>query len=238
MAAHAAIQLAPDVWRIPTLGAALVNSFLLRNADGSATLIDTGLTKAPPRLLAALESLGLAPQAVTRILLTHGHPDHAGGARSMHEATGAPIAASTQDAAYVRMGIGPAPDASTFIGGKLMRKGGKFPAAPVAQEFSDGELIDVAGGLRVVATPGHTPGHVSFLHEPTRILITGDALFNWRRLRYPPTFLCTNVRRTKETAHVLGELDYSHIAFNHGPEIRTDAREQVRTFLRKEQTAL
>ena len=44
--------------------------------------------------------------------------------------------------------------------------------------------------------------------------------------------LCTDTPLSRRTAHVLGELDYTVAAFSHGPEIRTDAREAVRGFLR------
>jgi glyoxylase-like metal-dependent hydrolase (beta-lactamase superfamily II) len=92
-------------------------------------------------------------------------------------------------------------------------------------------VLDVAGGLRVVATPGHSPGHISLLHEPTRTLITGDAIFNVLGVRYPPRVLCSDFRLTKRTAHVLGELEYERAGFTHGPEMLDGAREAVRRFL-------
>jgi hypothetical protein len=74
---------------------------------------------------------------------------------------------------------------------------------------------------------------VSLLHQPTGVLITGDAIFNIAGLRRSPAFLCSNVLLTEQTAHVLGELDYDVAAFTHGPEIRDGAREAVRGFLRE-----
>ena len=97
----------------------------------------------------------------------------------------------------------------------------------------DGEVLPVAGGLRVVHTPGHSPGHVSFLHEPTRTLITGDSMFNFgfRGLTLSPRFLCADFALTRQTAHRLGELDYDVAAFTHGPEMTDNARERIRGFL-------
>ena len=109
-----------------------------------------------------------------------------------------------------------------------------FTSVPVVTELSDGQLLDVAGGLRVVHTPGHTPGHVSLLHEPTGVLITGDAIFNMgARMMWPLAVICTSARQNRQSAHVLGELDYLVAAFTHGPEIRDNARETVRGFLRR-----
>ena len=86
----------------------------------------------------------------------------------------------------------------------------------------------------MVHTPGHTPGHVSLLHEESGVLITGDAIFNMAsRMRWPMAAICTSARQNQQSAHVLGELEYDVAAFTHGPEIRDRAREQVRGFLRR-----
>ena len=98
----------------------------------------------------------------------------------------------------------------------------------------DGQLLPGSGSVRVVHTPGHSPGHISLLVEPSRTLITGDALFNFRFLRgarISPAFLCSDFAMTQRTAHRLGELEYDVAAFTHGPEIRDRARETVRDLL-------
>ena len=79
MARPPAVSLAPGVWRIPLLGD-FVNGFILRDEDGQVTLIDMGLKQSGPKVLAALASIGSGPGDVTRLMLTHAHPDHAGGA--------------------------------------------------------------------------------------------------------------------------------------------------------------
>jgi glyoxylase-like metal-dependent hydrolase (beta-lactamase superfamily II) len=156
----------------------------------------------------------------------------AGGAREMAALTGAPVAVHAEDAGFAEAGTNPPNDGSYPIGRIFARmQNGRFPPVPVGEKLVDGQLLDVAGGLRVVATPGHSPGHVSLLHEPTRTLITGDAIFNVLGLRYPPRVLCTDFRMTKRTAHVLGELEYERVGFTHGPDIVDGAREAVRRFL-------
>ena len=62
-----------------------------------------------------------------------------------------------------------------------MRRNRGSVATPVDEVLVDGQLLDVAGGLRVLHTPGHSPGHISLLHEPTGVLITGDAIWNMLR---------------------------------------------------------
>ena len=234
MAPPPAVAVAPGVFRIPTIGSSAVNSFALIDDDGSVTLVDTGVERAPARIVAGLAALGKRPADVQRILLTHAHPDHAGGAKEMAARTGAPIAVHEDDAGFVESGESPPSDRSSTMGRIFARlQNGRFPAVAVAEKLGDGQVLDVAGGLRVVATPGHSPGHVSLLHERTRTLITGDAIFNVLGLRHSPRMLCNDFRLSKRTAHVLGELEYDRVGFTHGPEIVDGAREAVRSFLAK-----
>ncbi|MGS2616654.1 MBL fold metallo-hydrolase [Micromonospora sp. LZ34] len=232
MARSAAVPLAPGVWRIPTAGRAFINSYALADDDGSVTLVDCGVKRAPARIVRGLAAIGRTPADVTRIVLTHAHADHAGGAAELARRTGAPVAAHAADVGYVQAGQVPPRDPAV-TGARLFARlpGGRFPAVEVAQPLADGDLLPVGGGLRVVHTPGHSPGHVSLLHEPTRVLITGDALFNVVGVRWPVKVFCTDFRMTQRTAHVLGELDYDVAAFTHGPEITDNARERVRAFL-------
>jgi glyoxylase-like metal-dependent hydrolase (beta-lactamase superfamily II) len=229
--ATAAIPLGPGVWRIPTTRWDLVNSYAFRDDDGQVTLVDAGIRSAPPRILAALAQIGSAPQDVTRLVLTHAHGDHAGGAERLRGEVGLDgVTAHARDAGYLREGRSPADDSTTT--GRIVRRLSGFPAVPVVEELVDGQVLDVGGALRVVHTPGHTPGHVSLLHEPTRLLITGDALWNVFGARtWPILALCTDAPMSMRTAGVLGELEYDVVAFTHGPEIRSGAREAVRSFL-------
>ncbi len=228
----AAISLGPGVWRVPTAPMDLVNSFVFRDADGQVTLVDAGVARwAPPRVLAALAEIGSAPQDVTRLVLTHAHGDHAGGADDLRRRVGLEgVTAHERDVSYLRTGVSPI-DASTTAG-RLIRRATGFPAVPVVDELHDGQVLEVGGGLRVVHTPGHTPGHVSLLHQETALLITGDAIWNVFGARsWPILFLCTDAPMSMQTAGVLGELEYETVAFTHGPEIRSGAREAVRSFL-------
>ena len=227
----AALEIARDVWRVPTTPFDLVNSFLVRAADGSLTLVDAGMRNAAPRILAALDELGAAPSDVTTIVLTHAHPDHVGSAAELAERTGTGMTTHIDDAGFVREGQSPPRDASLRLGRLLGRTGGAFPAAPVARTMADGELLE-GSGLRVHHTPGHTPGHCSLLHENTGTLITGDAIWNMRSRRtWPVLSFCTSAAQTEQTAARLADLEYVTAAFTHGPEIRGNGREAIREFL-------
>jgi glyoxylase-like metal-dependent hydrolase (beta-lactamase superfamily II) len=232
MAKSPTVQLAPGIWRIRLIGD-YVNGFLLRDDDGQVTLIDMGLPFSGKKVMAALSSVGSGPSDVTRLMLTHCHPDHAGGAAYVQERTGKPVDVHAEDAEYVRTGTQPPRDPAirTPLLMRLMKDPKQKPVT-IGEELADGQVLPVAGGLRVVHTPGHSPGHVSYLHEPTGTLITGDAIFNvLGRIRWPMKALCTDFAMTTTTAHQLADLEYDVAAFTHGPEIRDRPREAIRRFL-------
>jgi glyoxylase-like metal-dependent hydrolase (beta-lactamase superfamily II) len=213
-----------------------INSFAFLDDDGQVTLVDCGVKRAPGTIVAALEHVGKHPQDVTGIILTHAHSDHAGGAKEMLDSTGVTgVAMHESDIPFALEGK-PAPMDGASTAGRLMSRlpGLTFDPFQVSTVLQDGDVIDVAGGLRIIHTPGHTPGHISLLHERTGVLITGDALFNpFSRMRWPIAATCTSARQNKVSAQLLADLDYQVAAFTHGTEIRDNAREAIRSFLRR-----
>jgi len=211
-----------------------INSFALVEDDGSITLIDCGVKRAPRAIIKGLAHLGKHPRDVQRIILTHAHSDHAGGAAHMVESTGVTgVEVHGDDAPFIRDGVTAPRDATTRLGALFGRlPGGGFAPTPVAHSLADGDVIKSAGGLRVLHTPGHSPGHISLLHESTGVMITGDAIWNMNsRMSWPVAAFCTSYRQNQQTAQILGETDYVVAAFTHGPEIRGNPREQIRRFL-------
>ncbi len=231
MTRHLTVELAPGFWRLPLIGD-YTNGFVFRDDDGQVTLLDMGMSFWGKKVLAALASLGSGPADVTRLLLTHCHPDHAGGAAYLSRETGRAVDVHADDAVYVRTGTQPDPDPKQRLS-RLLRllPSGPGAAVEVGEELTDGQLLPVAGGLRVIHTPGHSPGHVSYLHEPSGVLVTGDTIFNVLGLRWPIKALCSDFAMTQKTAHRLAEIDYGVAAFTHGPEIRDRPREAIRRFL-------
>lgn len=225
MASTAALPIADGVWRIPTSLGDFVNSYAFRNADHTFTVVDAGMTPrwCNRKLRRGLTSIGAGPGTISRLVATHAHSDHVGGLARLVEQTGAPVAVHEREAVYLRDGRVP-----RFSNGRS----GSFAKVTVAEEFLDGTVLPDAGGLRVIHTPGHSPGHVSLLHEPTGVLVTGDALFNVRGVRYSPGALCTDPELNRKSADALGDLDFEVAAFTHGAEIRHGARDAVRAFLR------
>ncbi|MFJ9865664.1 MBL fold metallo-hydrolase [Streptomyces sp. NPDC101165] len=76
------------------------------------------------------------------------------------------------------------PEGRSGLPGRLPDRLPKLHWTPVAADGTlvDGDLVGGSGGLRVIHTPGHSPGHIVLRHEPSRTLLTGDAVFHRGRL--------------------------------------------------------
>lgn len=156
-------------------------AYLWRDGDTS-TLIDAGPPGAGRRIAEAVTGLGRNPRSVRRVVLTHFHEDHVGGAAEFAELTGAEVLAHGLDAPFVR-GAAPGPppvfeDWERPIhaeAAKLLPQGG-FARPPRVTEVADGDVLDIGGGARVVHVPGHTEGSIA-LHLPRHgVLFTGDTV--------------------------------------------------------------
>lgn len=135
------------------------NCYLLSGADsGDALVVDPGGD--PGKILKAIEQKNLNVKA---ILLTHGHHDHTGAIDGVREKFKVPVLLHEQEADFMRVA---AADRARF--GESGEK--KYAL------LKDGDVIDLAGlSVKVLFTPGHTPGGVCFLSGST--CVTGDTLF-------------------------------------------------------------
>lgn len=213
---------APGLWRIPTVPMG-INAFLVAGARGLA-LIDPGLPNTFKRLVRGIESAGHAASDVRSIIVTHAHRDHAGALQKLKTLSGARVLAHEMDRGYLEAGTAPPHDPSSRLGRLMARLPAGFPACPVDEGFAEGDDVD---GLRVIHTPGHTPGHAALLHRDSGTLLTGDAVINPLMLRYPFSGFCTDLAAMRASAARLGTLDFEAAAFAHGLPIRTGARERI-----------
>ena len=219
----------PGLKRVSVLGAAAINCYIVAEADGSLTLVDTGLRRSRSRIQRAVEALGAELGDVRRIIVTHAHPDHAGSVAALAEASGATVLAHQADRAYIEEGRA-APSDERFLLGRLANvRPPRFGGVSGVQAVVDGEQLD--GGLTIIHLPGHTPGHIGVKHEASGTLMAADALFHIRKLTESPRFLCNDAALARQSANRLAELEFETIAFGHGPELGPDERTKLEAFL-------
>ncbi len=167
-------QLTPNLTQLTKMG--WMNAYLVREDDG-LTLVDTTM-KAADDLIAAAQQVGVP---IRRIALTHGHGDHVGSLDALRGKLGTEVTVSMTEL-----------DAKILAGEPVEFSGKKRGSWPKVKTTPDVLLNhgDRVGSLEVVASPGHTPGHVAFLDTRDGSLIAGDAFLSIGGLQVPnrPTF--------------------------------------------------
>lgn len=191
-----------------------VNVYLVREEDGF-TLVDTALESCARSMVQVAQQFG---QPIRRILLTHAHADHSGGLDA--------VSALVPDTEFVM----PARDAR-FLTGDMsldadeprdkLRGGWVLRKTPPTRLLHEGDRV---GSLEVIATPGHTPGHCSFIDIRDRTVIAGDAFQTLGDVAvsgtltiFPLPALSTWHKPTcLESARKLRALSPSQLAVGHG----------------------
>jgi hydroxyacylglutathione hydrolase len=150
--------------RMFTVGPVQENSFLFRR-EGSdkALIVDPG--DEAPKLLGAIEVLGVDLEA---ILLTHCHFDHIGAVAPVAKATGAPVYCPQLEVPLLQ-------DVMAYVPWPGF---GPFESHDPEHTVAGGETLSLAGfDVEVLFTPGHSPGHVTYVIEDENVLFSGDVLF-------------------------------------------------------------
>ncbi len=179
-------------------------SLIWEEATRRAAVVDPGGDV--DEILAAVADDGLA---VEKILLTHGHIDHVGGAAELARRLGVPIEGPQREEAFW---LDQLPEQCRMFG---------FPDTPALRPdrwLEDGDTVTVGGmTLDVLHTPGHTPGHVCFIHRPSKLALVGDVLFagSIGRTDFPRGNHDALVRAIRGKLFPLGD-DFSFIP-GHGP---------------------
>ena len=199
------------------------NVYICRDEDG-LTLLDCGMPRSAPKILAAVAALGYAPGDVRRILVTHGDIDHIGSLAALQQATGAAVFAGAATRNLLVAGKLPKhlPWLAHVLSGLFFRS--RPLAAALITVVAPGDRLPVLDGVEVMATPGHTLDHMSFFSPSTGILLVGDAL-NTRggRLQSTPNNITADRQAALQSARRLLDRQPALFACGHGPALPPEA---------------
>jgi glyoxylase-like metal-dependent hydrolase (beta-lactamase superfamily II) len=193
------------------------------------SLIDCGYSGSGPRISRAIEAAGRSMDELARVVCTHGHPDHAGGAREL-ALVGIPILIHPADG-----------DRLSTTWRQALRhpsRGGLFaamtPEPPATVPIEDGDVLPILGGLQVVHTPGHTPGSVCLYARRDRVLFVGDTLQRrFGTVSFASSLYSDDIAAARLSVQRLASLDVNAVVFSHFPPLTEGASETLAALVRR-----
>ena len=159
-------QIAKDVFQMPLMPRNSINCYLIEDV-----LIDAGIRSSANTILKNIKN-----HKVNAHALTHAHADHQGSSNEICKKLNVPLWCSAGEKANAESGnvTREYPNQNHLIT-KLQRAFWAGDGHTVSRTLYEGDIV---GGFKVVATPGHSSGHISFFREHDGLLIVGDVMTN------------------------------------------------------------
>lgn len=201
--------------------------------DGRWVLIDAGIPGSGPAIRsAARERFGGAGRPAC-IVLTHGHFDHVGALETLTNEWDVPVYAHPAEQPYLNGSQSYQPPDPSVGGGLLALLSPLFPTRPVdvaprLHSLPADHSVPFTAEWRWIATPGHTPGHVSLWRPRDRLLIAGDAFITTRQesayasvtqrpeMHGPPMYFTPDWASAKQSVQTLAALQPELVITGHG----------------------
>jgi len=203
----------PGVYKV--MGVKGANVYLIVEENG-LSLVDTGFEGSDDAILDFIQgTLGASPDDIRYIIITHGHPDHCGALPDLIDITEAEVFVHEKDI-------------------ELVKKWTRLSDIGFINKLRGDEIIDVLGGLKVIHTPGHTPGSIVLLKEKD-VVFTGDVVLVNKdgSLSLPKEEYTMDMMREKESVRKLAQYDFNILLPGHGPPILEEAKKKLLLMLSK-----
>lgn len=229
------VKLADDVYVLPIPRGAgdpdnPLNLTLILDEEHGPTLVDTAFPDKTDAIANGLDEAGIEIRDLERIIITHQDLDHMGSAAALVRESGARVLAHPEDEPYIDGTLRILKLTPELLEQRpqMREMFERLEPVGVDEHIEDGDRLDLAGGIRVIFTPGHTPGHASLYLEEPKILIAGDALTsNDGTLNGPNPAMTLDMQTANESVERLAELDVETIICYHGGVVSDDASGQL-----------
>ncbi len=208
-----------------------LNLSLILDSTHGPTLVDTGLPGQFAAIAGLLAEAGVAVEELKRIILTHQDIDHVGSLHELARASGARVLAHAVEAPFIDGTQPPrfARPEALAQNPQLRAAAERFQPTPVDERLEDGATLGLAGGVRVIFTPGHTPGHICLYHEASQSIIAGDALTaSSGQLHGPNPAATPDMPTAGQSVAKLAALGVQTIVCYHGGVVNSGAQAQLR----------
>jgi len=156
--------------------------------DSNMVLVDAGFPGQIDAIVQAIENIGKRVEDITHVIITHQDMDHIGCTMDiLNLSPTAKVISHTDEAPYIDGSKTPIKLAAMIAKYDdlsqeqkdwcdRIKEGYANLKLPISQTVTDGEILPICGGIKVIHTPGHTPGHICLLLQESGIIISGDAV--------------------------------------------------------------
>lgn len=210
--------------------------------DGdAAVLIDTGMPGLWGQIRSTMDDLHVPLEKLKAVILTHQDLDHIGGMTEiLQEKSDIQVYAHELDQPYIE---GKLPLLKTDLS-KLSKEALEAipkeirtiyenpPKATIDHALMDGEILPIGGGIEVIFTPGHTPGHISLYLKQSKTLVAADAMVcDEGNLRGPVPQTTPDMETAKRSLQKLLNYDIEQVICYHGGLCRSNIKEQLQKLI-------
>lgn len=209
------------------VGGFTLNPTLIWDED-MAILIDTGMPEQNSQISKEIiEKVGIPLERLRSVILTHQDIDHIGSLPALMNDcdNNLMVYAHKQDKPYIE---GQKPLLKLELPKELQHWIHNPPAIKVDELLNDGDELPFFGGVRVIFTPGHTPGHISLYLNKSKILVAGDALFCLDgHLQAPTSHTTPDLSNAQKSIKKFLDYDISKVICFHGGLCTERVNEQI-----------
>ncbi|WP_428225557.1 MBL fold metallo-hydrolase [Flavobacterium sp.] len=204
-------NIASGVYHIPLMPRNSINCYLIEGV-----LVDAGIRASFSKIEKAIQQIPIHAH-----ILTHAHPDHQGASAKVCKQYNIPLYCHEKEKHRAETGLATQdyPSPKNLIA-QFQQKFWSGPAVKVSKTLKENDFI---GNFRIIETPGHSHGHISFFREKDGVLILGDVATNMNLvtsqigLHLPPALFTNQQEQNIRSLKKLADLNPKIIGFGHGP---------------------